>query len=334
MKILRHILHFLIGALLLCFFSIVQKLIAGYPLQINGFIVPFIFGGIGGLITGYLFLRLKQQNHQLMQANEEFSATNEELKDSFNELRNVYNELQVTKHKATESDRLKSSFLSNLSHEIRTPLNGIVGFAQMMDDDDLAAEDRKMYIENLSESSDRLLEIVNNIVEIAKIESGSVELHREKVNLSDILNEIFEEFQKMAEERQLDFNLTDKIPYPRSYIYCDVQKLRAILKHLVHNALKFTKEGEVTFGAQINQSFIEFFVEDTGIGMSKKTQELIFNPFSQGETLLTNDITGTGLGLTIAKSYVELMGGMLELKSEEGKGSRFSFVIPYDRASS
>ena len=333
MKTLRHILNFIIGAALLCAFSTAQKLIAGYDLKISAFIFPFVFGGIAGLVIGYLFMRLKLQNFQLMQANEEFSTTNEELKERFNELRDVYNELQVTKHKASESDRLKSSFLSNLSHEIRTPLNGIVGFAQMLNDEDLTTEDRKIYTENLNESTERLLEIVNTIVEIAKIESGSVELHRQKINLDDILNEIYSEYELMAQERRLEFNLTNKIAYPRSYVHCDAEKLKSILKHLVHNALKFTKQGEVSFGAQIKQSFIEFFVEDTGIGMDQNTQELVFNPFSQGQGLTTHDITGTGLGLTIAKAYVELMGGMLELKSEEGKGSSFSFIIPYDRAS-
>lgn len=332
MKILKHILHFFIGSVVLCGIFCLQKIIAGDPMNIKEFFIPLFFGGTVGVVIGYLFMRLREKNRFLQNSNEEFAAANEELTQSFDELRNVYNELQVTKHKAFESDRLKSSFLSNLSHEIRTPLNGIVGFAQMLGNEDISAEDRQIYVNNLMDSTDRLIEIVSNTVEIAKIEAGSVELARQKASFSEILKQVYSDYEPMAVERGLAFDVINEVPESKTLIHCDSTKLKVILKHLVHNALKFTPEGSVQFGAEIKDAFVEFFVEDTGLGIDKKDFQKIFNPFAQGETLSAGDVTGTGLGLAIAKYYVELMGGMLELESEKGKGSRFSFLIPYERA--
>lgn len=334
MKILKQFTYFLSGALVLCFLSLMQKLISGYAVRLDAFIVPFFFGAAAGLIIGNLISKQKKQNKILLDANEKQKEANEELSQNYSELRGVYNELQVTRHKADESERLKSTFLSNLSHEIRTPLNGIVGFVQMLDDEDLETEERSHYIENILKSADRLIEIVSNIVEISKIEAGSVELKRNKVKLSEFLGKIYHRYKPYTDERQLELHLKNSIAESKSNIYCDVQKLEIILNHLIKNAVKFTPKGTVSFGAEIKDSFVEFFVEDTGIGIKKEIQENIFNRFSQGDGLMNTDMTGTGLGLSIAKAYVELMGGMMELESEVGKGSLFSFIIPYDRASS
>ncbi len=236
-------------------------------------------------------------------------------------------ELREAKQNAEESDRLKSAFLANLSHEIRTPMNGIVGFSELLQYEGLTPDDRREYIRLIHQSSSQLLSIINDIIDISKIESGQIEVHAGYTDLVKLGVDLHAFFIDVATSKgvKLVFEYNNQSEYE---IFTDEVKLRQVLTNLVSNAIKFTSEGSVIFGfEELNEKELEIYVQDSGIGIDSEDLDLIFERFWQAKD---SDVKkgGTGLGLTITKAYVELLGGHINVQSERDKGTRFSFIIP------
>lgn len=240
-------------------------------------------------------------------------------------------EIEVAKQEAEVANRSKSEFLANISHELRTPLNAIIGFSQLMNRDPAISPQQQETINIINRSGEHLLEMINEVLEMSKIEAGKTELHLSDVNLISLLKslEAMLGIKAKAKNLQLNFEYATNVS---EYIYTDESKLRQILINLVGNGIKFTQNGAITL--RVNQRniatssncILEFEVEDSGSGIASEEITKIFQPFSQSETGRQSK-QGTGLGLPISKRFVELMGGQLEVKSEVGKGSIFSFNI-------
>ena len=239
------------------------------------------------------------------------------------------NELINAKEKAEESDRLKTAFLNNVSHEIRTPMNAIVGFSGFLNDPDLTPERRKDFTDIIIQSSNQLLAIIDDIIRIASIEAGQEKIQDNEVNINEICNLIKDQFSIIANEKKVTLSLKSGLADNEAIIYTDETKLAQILTNLIGNALKFIKHGYVNFGYGVKDNQLEFYVEDSGIGIPMEMQEKIFNRFRQVETTAARNFGGSGLGLSISKAYVEILGGKMWLTSELGKGSVFNFTIPY-----
>ncbi len=242
----------------------------------------------------------------------------------------VEGELIKAKEKAEESDRLKTAFLHNISHEIRTPMNAIVGFTTLLDTPDLKEELRLQYMDIIYQSSNQLLSIITDIVDISNIEVGQVKVSSGVVNVNALLKTLHEQFDLKARQQGLHFEYVADLPDDASLIVTDSTKLIQILTNLISNALKFTPKGSIEFGYTCKENNLEFYVKDTGIGIEKEKHSRIFERFFQVENVYTKQFSGTGLGLAISKAYVELLGGNIWLKSEIGEGSAFFFTLPYD----
>ncbi len=234
-----------------------------------------------------------------------------------------------SKEKAEESDRLKSAFLANMSHEIRTPMNGILGFTSMLREPDISREEMYNYIHIIENSGARLLNIIDDVVDISKIESGQMPVSIAETNVSELVEDIYSFFRREVEQKGLKIFYKTASLGNRAIILTDAVKLYAILTNLVKNSIKFTYEGSIEFGYKLKGDFLEFFVKDTGIGISAEQQDFIFDRFRQGSESLSRNYEGAGLGLSISRAYVEMLGGKIWLESETGKGSVFSFTIPY-----
>jgi PAS domain S-box-containing protein len=234
------------------------------------------------------------------------------------------------KEKAEESDRLKTAFLSNLSHEIRTPMNGIIGFAGMLIDPDLPMDKRNQFIEIINSSSNQLLNLIDDIIDLSKIEAGQIEINNKEFCINNFLTEIFKYYLPHANSKGLNLIYQPNPLLPDNLnIYTDEIKLKQILSNLLNNALKFTHEGFIEFGAALKGNELEFYVKDTGIGVDKKLHNKIFERFTQADNTTTRRYGGTGLGLPISKSYVELLGGKIWIESSQNNGSILYFTIPY-----
>jgi PAS domain S-box-containing protein len=239
-------------------------------------------------------------------------------------------ELIKAKEKAEESDRLKSIFLTNMSHEIRTPMNGILGFTELLKEPKLSSDEQQDYIKTIQMSGTRLLDTINSIVDISKIESGLIQVNIKETNINDQIEFIYKFFKPEAEIKGLQLLLKNSLPSNEAIIKTDNEKVYAILTNLVKNAIKFTFKGSIEFGYAKKGEFLEFFVKDTGVGIPKNQKETIFIRFRQGSESYNRGYEGSGLGLSIAKSFVEMLGGKIWVESQEGKGSTFYFTIPYN----
>jgi PAS domain S-box-containing protein len=238
-------------------------------------------------------------------------------------------ELIKAKEKAEESDRLKSAFLTNMSHEIRTPMNGILGFAELLKEPNLTIEEQQDYIQTMQISGARMLNTINSIVDISKIESGLIGIDIKGTNLNEKIEFTYKFFKPEVEIKGLQFLFKNGLPTNEAIIKTDNEKVYGILTNLVRNAIKFTFDGSIEFGYVKKGEYLEFFVKDTGIGIPQKQQQLIFERFRQGSESHDRGYEGSGLGLSISKSYVEMLGGRIWVESEEGLGSTFYFTIPY-----
>ena len=238
-------------------------------------------------------------------------------------------ELIAAKEKAEESDRLKTAFLHNVSHEIRTPMNAIIGFSALLNEPDTTEEERHQFIDIIFQSGSQLLSIINDIVDIANIESGQVKLNIKEMNLNSTLRSLDEQFSYKEKSDAISINLDTGLPDSKSLIMTDSTKLIQILSNLINNATKFTREGRVDFGYTLKNGFLEFFVKDTGIGIPPEHHKKIFERFFQVDNLVSRKFGGTGLGLSICKAYVELLGGKIWVTSQPGEGTDFRFNIPY-----
>ncbi len=239
-------------------------------------------------------------------------------------------DLIKAKEKAEESDRLKSAFLANMSHEIRTPMNGIMGFAELLKTSGLPGQQQK-YVEIIEKSGIRLLNIINDIIDISRIEAGAVEVILEETDINEQLEYTLAFFRPQVESKGMSLLLSDKLPAEIDKVLTDREKVYAILTNLVKNAYKYTNEGSITFGCTLKGSHLEFFVKDTGIGIPFDRQQAIFKRFVQADIEDKEARHGAGLGLAIAKSYVEMLGGEIWVESVVGEGSTFYFTIPYKK---
>jgi PAS domain S-box-containing protein len=232
------------------------------------------------------------------------------------------------KEKAEESDRLKSAFLANMSHEIRTPMNGILGFAELLKEPNLTGEQQQDYIRIIKKSGDRMLNIINDIIDISKIESGQMVVSLSQVNIREQLEDIYQFFKPETDSKGIAFQLDYQIPEQLSDIETDREKLFAIYINLVKNAIKFTNKGYIKIRIYLNEGQLESCVEDTGIGVEPDRQEAIFERFIQADIHDKHAKQGAGLGLAISKAYIEMLGGKIWMDSRVGAGSNFFFKLP------
>lgn len=245
-----------------------------------------------------------------------------------NDLKLTEKALLIEKEHAEESDRLKSSFLANMSHEIRTPLNSILGFSELLKESGLSGKNQQKYISLIEKSGIRMLNTINDIVDISRIESGFSEINISETNINEQNENILSFFRPEAEMKGLKLCLKNSLSSKESIIRTDSAKVYSILTNLIKNALKFTRTGFVVFGYKKIDKDLEFFVKDTGVGIRMEQKKIIFNRFRQCEEGYSRGHEGSGLGLAISKAYVEMLGGRLWVESETGKGSVFYFTIP------
>ena len=255
---------------------------------------------------------------------------NAKLRDEMDKRQKVKDKLVIAKKKAEENNRLKTAFLNNMSHEIRTPLNSILGFVGLLQDPELETKDKQEYVEIINQSSERLITTVSDIIEISKIETGQVEHTISSLPVNSLLNRLYELFKNEVESKGVELAVYAPLSDEKATILTDSNKLDAIITNLLKNAIKFTKEGIIEFGYHVKNDYIYFFVKDSGIGISKNRQEAVFNSFVQGDISTSRAFEGSGLGLTIAKAYIEMLDGELWVNSEENVGSEFRFKIPYN----
>lgn len=248
------------------------------------------------------------------------------------DLKRFEEELIKEKERAERSDQLKSSFLANMSHEIRTPMNGIVGFAKLLLKEDLDKNKKEKYVSVINNSSQQLLSIIGDILDISRIETGDVDLYNSEFSLTEMLETIYNSFTPIAESKKLDLVKNIQIPQNKDLIFADQTKLQQIITNLMNNGIKFTGKGLVGIECSFKKDLFTITVSDTGIGISKDRIHEVFDRFNKGEIDLTYQYSGTGLGLSISKAFVELMGGKIWLESEKGKGSEFYFTLPYKQA--
>jgi len=239
------------------------------------------------------------------------------------------NELIKAKEKAEEGERLKSAFLANMSHEIRTPMNGILGFSELLKTLKLTGEKQQEFINIIQKSGIRMLNIINDIISISKIESQQIEVLVSDTNINEQVEYIYHFFKLEAEQKKLHISFKNELKSANAYIRTDREKIYAVLTNLVKNAIKFTQSGSIELGYKMKGAFCEFYVKDTGPGILDEQKEIIFERFRQGSKLLMTNIEGAGLGLSISKAYVEMMGGKIWVESKIGQGSTFRFNIPY-----
>lgn len=246
----------------------------------------------------------------------------------FSFLKRHLQKMRQAEQKVRENDRLKTAFVQNISHEIRTPMNGIIGFTNLLNSTEVSEDQRVQYLEIINKSSTQLLKIVNEVLDISLIESGTANFSESEINLNELLNEIHTALAPQM-QKNVVFSLYNGLPDNESIIKTDETKLRVILLNLLNNSIKFTEKGAVNFGYVLKGKELEFFVEDSGIGIDPSLSDKIFERFYQVETSIQKLYGGVGLGLSICKGNVELMGGKIWLKSELSKGSSFFFTIPF-----
>lgn len=248
--------------------------------------------------------------------------------EDISEKKKIESELILAKEKAEESDRLKSAFLANISHEIRTPMNGILGFAELLKEPDLSAETQQEFLGMIERSGQRMLNIIGDLIDISKIEAGETTLQIKSTSVNKLLRELHLFFIHESNQKNIQLDYHCEFPDKEVRIETDSTKLNQILTNLIKNSLKFTEEGNINFGYKIDNEMIEFYVSDTGPGVSADQREIIFERFRQSTLNLSRKYEGAGLGLAISKAYVELLGGSIWLESEVNKGSTFYFRLP------
>jgi len=239
-------------------------------------------------------------------------------------------QLRIAKDQAEESNRLKTAFLANMSHEIRTPLNAIIGFSNLLVYDDIEAEDRETYSRLITQSGDSLANLINDIVDMAKIESGQVAVENKLFPVNEVMHDLLIMYRERVIQIEMPITMKyDPDPlYPELSLNTDQYRMKQVIMNLLNNALKFSVKGTVTYGYRVKDAYCNFFVQDEGIGIKEQSLKVIFDAFTQVDGTYSRQYGGVGLGLSISKRLVELMDGQIWVESEPGVGSKFSFRLP------
>ncbi len=237
--------------------------------------------------------------------------------------------IRQAEQRAINSDRLKTAFLQNISHEIRTPMNSIIGFSGLLRDDKTTEIEKSQYLSMIEKGSDQLLNVVNEILDISLIETGNISVNKQKVNLNKLIDETYLIFRPLI-KNEISFLVTKGLSDKDGIILTDTTKVRQILENLLKNAIKFTEKGYIGFGYKLASNALEFYVEDTGIGIDAESHNKIFERFRKGENENKRLYEGVGLGLAICKGNLELLNGRIWVESKPGSGSKFYFTIPYE----
>jgi signal transduction histidine kinase len=256
-------------------------------------------------------------------------SNSQKLKRDYRLLKRTEMELLMAKEKAEESDRLKTSFLKNISHEIRTPMNSILGFAGLLKEQELPLEYKELYLQNMINSGQRMLSTIYDIIDLSRVQSGQISATIVRTNMAEQLYRLLDAFSNAAKEKGLEYRCTISQEDKDLFFYTDSEMLHSVLEKLLWNALKFTSKGFIEVGYQAKGNTLEFYVMDSGVGVDEVQKSFIFEYFRQGNESMTRNHEGNGLGLTIAKAYVEILGGTIWVESNEGKGSIFRFTIPF-----
>lgn len=274
---------------------------------------------------------LKNAEIEILQKNEEISAQKEELEKHRYHLERIVEkrtiDLQIAKEKAEESDRLKSSFLTNMSHEIRTPMNAIIGFSNMLEDNDLDTKTKTEIIQEISTNSYSLLNLIDNILELARFDTNQFKVQKKKFEPDQVLKEVYYSFFDIIKLKGVNFVLN--IPETKISLQSDSYRISQMFKNLIDNAIKFTNQGSIEIGYSLVKNAVEFHVKDTGIGLSVDLQDHIFERFTKIEDNKKKLYRGAGLGLAICKNIIKLLNGDIWVESEPGKGAAFYFTVPY-----
>lgn len=271
----------------------------------------------------------KKQNQEFAVLNKEYSIQNEELKENISTIQHINNDLIIAKNKAEESDKLKTAFMCSISHEIRTPMNAIVGFSNLLLHPELPKDKLERYIQIINTSSQQLLSVISDIMEISKMESGQYSVDIKLVNINKLMNELFDSYKKLINFQKVRLTYLSDCSEEQILVKTDGGRIRQVICNLLNNAIKFTSEGEIQFGYSIHENFLEFYVSDSGIGIAPENLELIFRPFRHVDATREKLNAGNGLGLSISKALVEKLGGTIRVNSEPEVGSSFVFTIPY-----
>jgi len=335
---------------------IVLYIIAGIVWKVNYIIVlsnSFFFIGaiLIGMIAAYrtevfnrdnfnLYLQIAKKNIQIEQANRNLedkveartkllNFRNKELKEEVERRLIIEKELIAAKERAEESDKLKSAFLANMSHEIRTPMNGIMGFANLLHEAE-NEEEFKEFVDAIIKSGEHLLNLINDIIDLSKIEAGILKIEKSNFELNRLTKEIYDMFcvDSNVVNNNLELSFRNGLTDENSIIYTDRVRLKQIMINLVNNACKYTDIGSVEFYYEIIDNSLLFVVKDTGIGIPEESLNYIFDRFMQASNGRTSGRDSTGLGLSITKTYLNLMEGSISVKSTVNVGSEFSFILP------
>lgn len=283
----------------------------------------------------YSFERINRELQERKKAEEKLSKNeialkekNEELNRSNLEMARINEELMAAKDKAEESDRLKTAFIQNISHEIRTPLNGIVGFVELLQQADTDYDKKAQYVEIINSCTQQLTTLVNDFIDISKLESGTLELNNSEFQINQIIRDLDASFNRLAKEKDLSFTIINEIG--NITIKSDRDKIKQAIDNLISNGIKFTSEGSVKVTLKRLNDNIVISVADTGIGIRESDREIIFDRFRQAEIGLSKPYGGSGLGLAISKGIVEFLGGKIWFETQHEKGSVFTFSVPVD----
>ncbi|KPH61911.1 chemotaxis protein CheY [Pseudoalteromonas porphyrae] len=281
--------------------------------------------------VGVLFNDFNHMINQIRHYQDELKEYKHHLEDKVESrtkaLETMNSQLEGAIAQAEQANQLKSRFLANMSHEIRTPLTAIMGFTEQLLHTKKAVND-ELHLSTILRNSKHLLELINNILDLSKIEAEKLAVEREPLSVVELVHDIDSIIRPLAQEKQLTFEINYTLPLPQT-IYSDATRLKQILINIASNAVKFTEQGQITLDIKYleDKQFIEFAIEDTGIGMSEHEVERVFKPFEQADATTTRRFGGTGLGLCISKNLAQLLGGDVHLESEPGKGSRFCIQI-------
>lgn len=240
----------------------------------------------------------------------------------------IEKELIIAKERAEESDKLKTAFLQNINHEIRTPLNSIIGFSKLLNEESITKAEINEYTKVILSSSDKLVSIIGSVLDLSKIEANQIDVQSHQISINILICDLYSQFENFAKNKDLELKIYTPLSDEESSIFTDELKINQILSNLINNAIKFTHKGTIEFGYVPRERYIEFFVKDSGIGISEEFKDRIFNRFSQVDVSTTRGYEGVGLGLAICSGLVILLGGQIWYESTVSVGSTFYFTIP------